>query len=158
VHLEPTSTKRHVRRNVVLMVAAVVVAGAVTLGIVLTQGSSQASAQLTSVDNACQQWLSVSPGLGGDDQWCTDMANWMSQYMGRSGVGPQMMWGNAGQMLARCEQWMTSEPPSGTTPSSQGWCSAMVGWMANHMRSWSGQDTWGGWMMNGPMMGVGLDR
>ncbi len=100
MHLEPTSTKRHVRRNVALMVAAVVVAGAVTLGIVLTQGSSQTSAQVTSVDNACQQWLSVSPGLGGDDQWCTDMANWMSQYMGRSGVGPQMMWGNAGQMLA----------------------------------------------------------
>jgi hypothetical protein len=29
----------------------------------------------------------------------------------------------------------------------------MVTWMTNHIASWTGQDSWGGWMMHGSMMG-----
>jgi hypothetical protein len=146
-------------RGLLALAGALVVGLAVALGLALDQGSNQVpSAQLTSVESACQQWLGTDPGLGGNGKWCSEMDNWMWEYMLSSGAGPQMMWGDADQMLVRCEQWMDSDPPSGLITNPHAWCGAMVGWMTAHMRTWSGQDTWGDWMMNGPMMGLAPDR
>ena len=153
--MEATSTKGGVRRRGIFVALAVLVAGgAVALGLLLAQGPSQPStaAQLTSVQTACQQWLAANPGEPGNGQWCSDMADWMSQSMGHYGVGPQMMWGDADHMLATCEQWMMANP-RGSTTTPQSWCSSMVTWMTNHIASWTGQDSWGGWMMHGSMMG-----
>jgi hypothetical protein len=152
----PSATKHRIGRGVLVALVAAVVAICVALGLLLTQGTNQAApvaAQLASVQAGCTQWLAAKPAQAGTGQWCTEMASWMSQYMDRSGVGPQMMWGDSDHMLSACEQWMTTSPPSGTAAPPQSWCNSMVSWMTSHMRTWSGHDSWGAWMSHGQMMG-----
>ncbi len=152
----PSATEHRIGRSVLVALAAAVVAIGVALGLLLTQGTNQTApvaAQLASVKAGCTQWLAAKPAPAGTGQWCTEMASWMSQYMDRSGVGPEMMWGDSDHMRSACERWMAASPP-GTTAASQSWCSSMVSWMTSHMGSWSGQDSWGAWMSHGQMMGV----
>jgi len=80
------------------------------------------------------------------------MTEWVPGYMGRHSVGPEMMWGDPGRLTSTCEQWMIESPPTGITDPPS-WCSSMVAWMTSHMRSWTGRADWGGWMMDGPMLG-----
>lgn len=127
------------------------------LGVGLSGSSGQSptqtsSAQLASVQLGCQQWLDVAPARSGTSQLCSDMTEWMFQYMVRYGAGPQMMWGNPGRLGATCEQWMTENPPAGMTVSTS-WCKSMVAWLGSHTRSWSNRATWAEWMMRGSMMG-----
>jgi len=133
------------------MVGAALALGLLLIGSPAT--STPEAAQLASVQTGCTQWLGANPNEPGTVQWCADMASWMSQYMNRSGMGPQMMWGDSDHMLSTCEQWMTTSPPSGTATAPQNWCNSMVSWMTSHIGTGSGQSTWGGWMSHGSMMG-----
>ena len=153
--MEATSTNSGIRRGILLTIGALVVAGAVTLGLLLTWGSSSVSAadQLASVQTACQEWLSTNAGQPGNGRWCTDMGDWMSEDMSHNGVGPEMMWGDASHLLTTCEQWMSASPPAGSTITPRDWCSSMVNWMTSHTSSWTDKNGWDGWMNHGPMMG-----
>lgn len=112
-----------------------------------------ASSQVASVQQACRQWMGDTPTMVGDPSWCTSMSAWMTDSMANNGMGPQMMWGDPDRMQATCEQWMSTNPPTGTNVDPTTWCTSMVDWMAGHMQAWSGNDSWNGWTMNGPMMG-----
>ena len=138
------------RRGVLVVVAVVIVGAAVALGLLIGSpaASTPKAAQLASVETACTQWLNANPNQPGTGQWCSAMAGWMD----RSGMGPEMMWGDSDHMLSTCEQWMTTDPPDPST-ALRGWCNSMVSWMTDHMGTWSGQDSWGGWMAHGSMMG-----
>jgi hypothetical protein len=150
-----STTRGRIRPGIALVLVAAVAVAGLALGLLLTQGTNQTApaAELASVQTGCKQWLGANPSESGTVQWCASMASWMSQYMNRSGVGPQMMWGDSDHMLSTCEQWMTTSPPSGTATAPQSWCNSMVSWMTSHMSTWSGQSTWGGWMSHGSMMG-----
>jgi len=113
------------------------------------------ASQLTSIQTGCRQWLREASTEPGTAQWCTDMTQWMDTYMGRDGVGPQMMWGDASDLSAICEHWLRTSPPSGAPTDATGWCDSMVTWMTAHIGSWSGRGTWGAWMRSGPMAGFG---
>jgi hypothetical protein len=144
-----------IRRVILVAVVLVLAASGTTLGLLLTQSSTPVAqvAQLASVQTACKQWLSTNPGQPGTVQWCSEMSDWMSRYMDRYGMGPQMMWGDPNHMLSTCERWMAETPPSGSKTTSRVWCGSMVAWMSAHIGSWSGHDNWGDWMTHGPMMG-----
>ena len=152
-----TTSPRRTRTVAVAVVAAAAIIG-VLIGVAIardddgTTAAVSSGAQVASVQQACQQWLDGNSSMMGDPDWCSAMAGWMSQSMMGNGMGPQMMWGDPERMRATCEQWMTTDPPAGATVDPGAWCASMVDWMATHMRGWSGEDTWDGWM-NGPMMG-----
>jgi hypothetical protein len=154
------TTGSRTRRRLLVVLGVAVAGVGIVLSILLTQDTNQGvpvATQLASVQSGCSQWLDANPGEPGTGQWCSEMASWMSHYMDRSGVGPQMMWGSSDQILSTCEQWMTTSPPSGTTTVPKSWCSSMASWMSNHVGSWTGQNSWGGWMSHSPMM-RGLGR
>lgn len=146
-----------------IVIASVAIALGLGLGLGLglsgtPDGSSSTAAttdQLASLTAACQQWLNDSPGQRGTGQWCSAMAQWMSTYMERAGVGPTMMWGSTSRFRTSCVQWMTTDPPAGTGTDPTRWCDSMVSWMDDHMDAWSGSGTWAAWMRHGPMMGLG---
>ena len=145
-------------RLAVIVVAVLLVAGLGTgLGVGLSNSAGQSpnqaeTAQLASVRLGCRQWLAAAPAPAGTAQLCIDMTEWMSQYMVRDRVGPQMMWGDSSRLGAICERWITENPPAGIT-GSKSWCKSMVAWMSSHVGSWSGRAGWDDWMMRGSMMG-----
>ena len=141
-----------------LGVAVAAVAGGIAIGLAPTQGttptfSATQSAQLTSVQAGCRQWLSASPTQPGTGRWCQQMTTWMKQQIERGGVGPEMMWGNPASMLSACQRWMTAGRSAGDGSTAQSWCASMGSWMSANVGAWSGRSSWGGWMRSGPMMG-----
>ena len=147
------------RRRYLLIAALIVAVGVagVLVGAAVTgddgSTSTATAAQVSSVQQGCEQWFDAGGTMMGDRTWCAGMAGWMSEAMANGGMGPQMMWGDPARMQATCQQWMADNPPSGTAVDPGEWCSSMVGWMAGHMSGWSGNDSWDGWMGDGPMMG-----
>ena len=75
-----------------------------------------------------------------DDQWCTDMFEWMSDQSGGSMMG-SMMWQGPEQMGTSCREWINQNRPE-TGSSGQQRCNDMVDWMDGHMSSRGGN-----WMM-----------
>lgn len=145
------ATSRRTRIGLVVGLAVAVVAAATTIGIVLSRGGTPAEAQqLTSIQQACQQWsvtYTPSVGSGPTASWCTGMTDWMRQEL-RSGhmTGP-MMWSDPSTMRATCRQWMATRPSSASGIDPQV-CDQMVSWMAQHAGNW------GTWMMSSRMMGL----
>jgi hypothetical protein len=164
----PTSTPpqpRASRRSTWLLAVglATIMLVAVSVGIMVfrsnnssptgTAASQQlASAQLTSVQQSCQQWSESSgPTLGSGSSssaWCTTMTDWMGQQLRNGRMTGAMMWGSATTLQTTCQQWMAtgSGSTSGGT-ASPAWCGQMADWMAQHVGNWDN------WMMNGNMMG-----
>ncbi len=159
--MKPTAKVRPARWVLVFALVAVVVGGiGVTVGILATRDSTNPAvattptAQVTSVRQACQQWLADDPTYADTQGWCSNMAAWMSTNLNGNEMGPQMMWGDPDRLRATCQQWLTESPPaSGTSRDDQGWCDDMVDWMLDHMSGWSGRADWGDWMSHGSMMG-----
>lgn len=134
-----------------------VVGGGVSTGLLLTQGTQRTlpageSSRLVSVQTACQRWLTEGPGRPGTEQWCAEMAGWMTHEIESDGMGPQMMWESPASLQSACERWMTSRPPSGAPTNSHGWCKSMVLWMKTNIGDWTGRSSWGDWMREGPAM------
>lgn len=145
--------------SVVVLMAAGLGAG---LGVAFGGGSNQGanqtggatpSTELASLQKGCQQWLEANPTEQGTAEWCSDMTGWMSDYMSRSGMDSQQMWGDPEELAATCQRWMATSPPAGLTTSAQSWCSSMVAWMTDNVDSWTGRPGWGAWMREGPMGG-----
>jgi hypothetical protein len=117
-------------------------------------------AQVTALQNGCDQWLAQSGlNLGSTQRatgWCEHLSEWMRQHMSATGLGPQLMWASADQLRATCRSWAaTDDPVSPGTVSGVDWCNAMVAWMDQHTRSWSGSDNWDSW--TGSMTGRSTD-
>jgi hypothetical protein len=154
------------RTRFIVIAAAVIVAIGLGVGLGVGLGSSGAASatgpgtgvsqatQLASLQTGCQQWLDSAPAEPGTAQWCTDMTQWMSAYMVRSGMGPQMMWGDPGSLTASCERWISATPPPGAPADATSWCDSMAAWMNAHIGSWGGGGDWSDWMGHGPMMGL----
>lgn len=145
-----------------LALAAVVVVAAVgVVGyLVGRDGSSRddatdpgaVAAQVAALREGCDRWAHTEPPPA-RDQWCAGMATWMLDYMGTSGVGPQMMWGDSARLRSTCREWVGHDPADGPPlRDASGWCDRMVEWMNDHMGAWSGRSDWGDWMMHGSMM------
>lgn len=155
--------RRPVRTPLIAAVAGAGVLAAVTVGVLVARddGNSttlavQPAAQVSSIQQGCQQWLSQDSARSrvGTPAWCTGLTDWMTDRMASTGVGPQMMFGGAAQMKATCRQWMTESPPAGADAGTgTDWCDSMTSWMSEHMGTWSGREDWDDWMMHGPMMG-----
>lgn len=135
---------------------ALVLGSGIVLGACGSSGSSNPTdtqtAELTSIQSGCQQWLRSDPAASGAVQWCTEMTHWMSTYMGSHGLGPQAMWGEPSSLATTCERWMSESPPSGAPPDTASWCRTMASWMNTNVGHWSGRPNWGDWMDHGPMM------
>jgi hypothetical protein len=110
-----------------------------------------ASAQLTSVQQSCQQWSGSSASALGQGSpsaaWCTTMTNWMGQQLRNGRMTGAMMWGSATTLQTTCQQWMAGSGSTSGGTASPAWCGQMANWMAQHVGNW------GNWMMNGNMMG-----
>jgi hypothetical protein len=164
----PTSTppqRRASRRSTWLLAVglAVIILVAVSVGIVVFRGNNSsstgtaasqplASAQLTSVQEACQQWAgSSAPTVGNgspSSAWCTAMTNWMGQQLRSQHMTGAMMWGSATTLQTTCQQWMAAgSGATGGGTASPAWCGQMANWMAQHVGDW------GNWMTSGNMMG-----
>lgn len=123
--------------------------------------SAQPAAQVSSIRQGCQQWVShdSEPGTAGTSSWCADLTGWMTDHMTGTGMGPQMMFGGAQQMQTTCRRWMAESPPAGVEAgTATDWCDSMTSWMSENMGTWSGRGDWDDWMMHGstvrgPMMG-----
>lgn len=160
------SEKEGAMRTRFTLAAAVIVAIGLGVGLGVglgTSGSGSATGQGTGVSQAtqlaslqagCQQWLDSNPAVRGTAHWCSDMTQWMSTYMARYGVGPQMMWGTSGTLAASCDRWISASSPQGAPADATSWCDSMVAWMNAHVGSWSGRGDWSDWMGNGPMMSL----
>jgi hypothetical protein len=153
-------TSSRVRRPVAVLVialVAVVAAAGVAIGWLIARDegnqttTADSTAQVASVQQACQQWLIDSATQAGSAAWCSSMAEWMSEQMAANRMGPQMMWGDPDQMRETCQQWLTDRP-AGVDVDAQQWCDDMVDWMDEHMGEWSGRNEWGDWMDHGPRM------
>lgn len=165
----PTSPppRPHVRRGnrwlLAVVLAAITLIG-VGVGITVFRGNNAssstgtaasqqlASAQLTSVQQSCQQWSASSmPTVGSGSPgtaWCANMTGWMGQHLRNGTMTGAMMWGNATSLQTTCQQWMTTgSGGAGAGTPSPAWCGDMANWMAQHVGNW------GSWMMNGTMMG-----
>ena len=164
----PTSTppqSRASRRSTWLLAVglAAIMLVAVSVGVVVFRGNNSsstgtaasqqlASAQLTSVQQSCQQWAGAStPTVGNgspSSAWCTTMTDWMGQQLRNERMTGAMMWGSATTLQTTCQQWMAagSGSTSGET-ASPAWCGQMATWMAQHVGDW------GNWMTSGNMMG-----
>jgi len=146
---------------VVVAVVAVVGLG-VGIAVAAQQDSKAASPALSSasqvvgVQQACRDWAGTTR-TGPNDQWCDDMAGWMTQQMA-SGSAGTMMWGNPAAVAAMCQRWAQTNNATASTTSSDvtattadpsaSWCQEMAGWMRGE---W-GDDDWDS-HMRGPMMG-----
>ena len=115
-----------------------------------TDATQLASAQLTSVQQSCQQWTAGSPSSAGANSpgnaWCTGMTDWMGQHLRNGTMTGSMMWGSSNTLQATCQQWMGTASGAGGVGSAA-WCGQMADWMSQHMGSWDN------WMTNGNMMG-----
>jgi hypothetical protein len=81
-----------------------------------------------------------SPGVT-DQRQLASVQRVCSEWSGNSAT-------NLGTMGSVCRQWMNTESRASlSTTASPGWCDAMVSQMQQHIGNW------GGWMMNGNMMG-----
>jgi hypothetical protein len=69
--------------------------------------------QVGNVQQTCRRWVATE-APGGESGWCIDMTGWMSDEMGRTGMSPQMMWGDPNRMLASCRQWVSDRSPADT--------------------------------------------
>jgi hypothetical protein len=112
------------------------------------------AAQVTSLENGCNQWWAQSGGSPGSTQrepgWCQGMGDWMRAHMSTSGVAP-LMWATSDELRATCHSWADSPAQiSPGTGHSDEWCDSMASWMNQHVRDWSGSDSWDSWMA--PMM------
>lgn len=158
--------KDAMRTRFILIAAVVTVAIGLGVGLGIALGSSGSGSaagpgtgvsqatQLASLQTGCQQWLDSTPAQPGTAQWCTGMTQWMSTYMDRYGVGPQMMLGSPGSLTTSCDRWISASPPPDAPADATSWCDSMVAWMNAHVGSWSGRGDWSGWMGHGPMMGL----
>jgi hypothetical protein len=114
--------------------------------------SQLASAQLTSVQQSCEQWVGSSASTFGNGSpssaWCTAMTDWMGHQLRNQHMTGAMMWGNATTLQTTCQQWTAAGAgaSSGGT-ASPAWCGQMANWMAQHVGDW------GNWMTSGNMMG-----
>jgi hypothetical protein len=141
------ATRGHWRRWAVLAVAGLAVAvAAVVVGVAVADDDEQpdSAGQVANVQQACQRWMD-SGGPAGERGWCTDMTGWMGDQMGRTGMSPQMVWGDANRMLGSCRQWVTESRPADAV-EAEAWCDDMIEWMTDHIADWPG------WMMDGGMM------
>ena len=163
----PTSTppQPRVRRWSTWLLAVGLVAivlVALGVGIVVFRGNNSsstgtaasqqlASAQLTSVQQSCQQWAGAStPTVGNgspSSAWCTTMTDWMGQQLRNERMTGAMMWGSATTLQTTCQQWMAGSGSTSGGTASSAWCGQMANWMAQRVSNW------GNWMMNGNMMG-----
>jgi hypothetical protein len=155
-----SSPKASRRRSWLLWiaVAGVVLSAAAVVGVLIATSDSDADVndrslgtqQLDSIRHACAQWRddSIESSVPAP-AWCDDMVVWMTSKV-RGGRMGSVMWGDPDQMLATCQQWMSSSPrTTGSKPDSSAWCDDMVAWMTRQMGEWDEWDQ--GWMMNGPM-------
>lgn len=141
-----------------LVGAGVLVAGTVGMFVVRDDGDStsltvQSAAQVSSLREGCEQWLTQAPARTRTPSGCPALTAWMSEHMAATGTEPQMMWGGPAQMRTTCRQWVTAEPSGTGAVNGADWCDAMVDWMGAHLGTWSGRGDWDEWMMHGPMMG-----
>jgi hypothetical protein len=113
----------------------------------------QPAAQVSSLQQGCGQWLAQDAAGSETPGWCAGLSEWMTHHMGATGMSPQMMWGSPEQMRASCRQWISTDAAAAGPLDGQDRCDAMVEWMNGHMQTWTGRQTWGDWMMHGPMMG-----
>lgn len=125
------------------MLVLVLVAAVVAVFIVTGDDEPAAAAQISQVKASCADWMSSEPGAAeSDDQWCTDMFDWMDgqgSMMG-SRMG-SMMWQGPEELGRTCRSWM-SEDRAESGPAAQQQCDDMVAWMDAHMSSDAGH-----WMM-----------
>jgi hypothetical protein len=157
----PTPPNRQWRKPLAGIAAAVVLAlgagwGAYSLAKSPSNNSTAITpaAAVTSLQNGCSQWLAQSGlNLGSTQRetgWCQGMGDWMREHMSATGMAP-LMWGNSDELRATCRSWAAGDAPvSPGAEHSDEWCDSMASWMNQHMRDWSGSDSWDSWM--GPMM------
>jgi hypothetical protein len=131
------------------LIAAAVIAIAVAAGIAIALAgdddpdtpATADSAQLTALQQGCQDWMNDrGPLAGSDTTWCSNMTGWMQDQMRDGQMMGTMMWGNPERMLDTCTQWMATGPAAvadGTNPEA--WCRDMVTWMDQHTNDW---DDW----------------
>ena len=156
------SVRRFSRGPLVAAIASVGLVVAVVTGALVSRDdgpqalAAQPAAQVTSIQQGCQQWVSQDSRREPAETpaWCTDLTNWMTEHMTRTGMGPQMMFGDAQQMQSTCRQWMTETPPAGANAvAGADWCDSMTSWMSQHMGTWTERDNWSDWMKHGSTMG-----
>ncbi len=157
--------KLHVGGRMLLVGIGALAAIGVLAGVLVARNRNQAAttdagAQVASVQTACQQWLGAraTPSPPGGSSWCTDMARWMASEMNQHAESASQVWGDPSHMLATCDRWMVASPsPGGATGDPQTTCRSLVDWMSAHMASWSGWTSWEDWMRHGPgMHGPGM--
>ena len=156
--VEPSN--RRSRVPLLIAAAVLVVLVGVIAGVIASRGddstdvdASLGAQQLASIQQACAQWYDGHTGSAAPSSaWCDDMVDWMTDQVRSRQMMGSMMWSDPDQMLATCQQWMSSSTTAGgSTPNGSAWCGQMVTWMTQHMGDWDRWDR--GWMMNGPMMG-----
>jgi hypothetical protein len=158
--MQKMTFRRPVRIPLISALAGAGVLVAVTAGVLVARDdgntttlAAQPAAQVSSLQQGCQRWLTQDSTRGQTTTWCTGLAGWMSEHMATTGMGPQMMWGGPEQVRSTCRQWVTAEPSKTDSVNGADWCDSMVDWMGTHMGNWSGRGDWNDWMMHGPMMG-----
>jgi hypothetical protein len=141
---EPQTKGRNRSAPLALVATLLTAVAAVGMGIAVAGHNDSArlrmSSQLTSVENACRDWLDSSAAVGADDAWCEDMVAWMRDH-GRGGMMQSWMWGVPDDVRDACRQWVDDDPDTDSDTQRQR-CDAMTNWMRGHMTS-----TGGSWMM-----------
>jgi len=143
-----------------VVVALIAIAVAV---VVLTRDDSTdtttlGSQRVAATRDACRQWYGASRDAAGPMPprgWCDDMAGWMTDQMTDGRMMGTTMWASPRAMVDACRSWAATSPTSATTATTAtsapalGWCDAMVGWMSQHMGTWSGSEDWDDHMDDG---------
>ena len=153
----PSSSLRSGHRRGWLVVAlGVLVLAAAALGFVVARGTdsstsaSTSSRQLSSIQQACNQWRDTYSGSATPpSSWCDDMTAWMGNQATSGRMMGSMMWGTPDEMRAACQQWMSGSSVAGSSQNAAGWCDQMVAWMTGNGTSTG----WGNGWMHGSMMG-----
>jgi hypothetical protein len=99
-----------------------------------------ASAQLNSLENACDSWRGSLDVSGPDETWCRGMVDVMRNY-DRDGMMGGWMWNVPDDVRSGCRQWLDDDRRVDPELGSR-WCDDMVDWMRTHM-----DVTERGWMM-----------
>ena len=133
----------------VFLLVALLIAGGVLAGVLLSRGSSNevSSQQLAQIQQACTQWRASASAPATPSTWCTDMTRWMSNRMNDH----PGMWASPEAMQTTCQDWSAADLEGASQGYQQSWCNDMVTWMQQHAAQWG---SWNGWMMHGPMMGL----
>jgi hypothetical protein len=105
------------------------------------------ASRISSVQQACEDWMGSSRGPRPSSDWCTRMGGWMNDQVRSGNMQGQMMWGDPDRMRSTCRQWMSSDSTATTSAAAGDWCDDMVTWMQDHM-----DGDWAAWMMHGGMM------